>query len=445
MVVSLGVAVVAFGFQQTGVIPAIPAIRRSFDASQTWSAWLTTGYLVASVIFTPLAGKLADRYGKRRLLLGSLAMFLLGSAGAASAPSLGWLLGARALQGGGGAVFPLTLAIARDEMPEGRTGTAIGVLTGGFGLGTLLGFGGGGAIVQALDWRWVFIAGGVAVAGAIALAWYGVPHSTVRTKAGLDLAGGALLTGGLAVLLVALTEAPSAGWGSPWIVAGFVVSPLLLVSWALYDLRVEEPLLDLHVLGERTVLLANLGAIGMGFALFETYFLVPFLVQGSGHGYGFGADTLQSGLFLLPAAVGQLLAGPLGPRLADRISAAWTYTLGLGLLAVALAGLAFLHGHEVLVAVWTLLVGAGVGLAIDVGSDVVAEGVAEEETGIATSLNSVLRRLGGGIGGQVAAALLAGLTVAGQPTNGAFVAAFVTGAIVAAVGGALTLGIPRGG
>lgn len=431
-VVGLGLAVIAFGFQQTGVIPAIPEIRRSLHASATWSAWLQTGYLIASCILTPLTGKLADRAGKRRLLLAALSTFLAGSIGAALSPSLGWLIGFRILQGGGGAVFPLTLAIVRDALEGERIATGIGLLTGAFGLGTAAGFAGAGAIVQAAGWRWLFWSGAIVVAVAIAVVAATVPREAGHSHARLDLPGTALLTGGLALILVALTEGPVRGWGSPWVIGGFAAGVALLAGWIAYDARAAEPLLDLGILAQRTVLLANLSTIGLGFALFGCFFLVPFLVQ-----RGFGADTFQTGLYLLPAAIGQITGGPLAPRLAARLSAKWVYVLGMVLAAGSAAGLAVAHSTQWPIGLWTLLLGLGAGLAIGIGSDVVAEAVDPHESGIATALNSVLRRVGGGIGGQIAAALLTGLAAA----QAAFTAAFWTIAGVAAVGALVAAGI----
>jgi MFS family permease len=431
---ALGLAVVAFGFQQTAVIPAIPSIQHALHASQAWSAWLQTGYLVASCVLTPLFGKLADRSGKRRMLVAALLTFLAGSIGAALAPTLGWLIAFRALQGGGGAVFPLTLAIVRDAVEEGGVASAIGALTGTFGLGTALGFGLGGAIVEWFGWRWVFAAGALAVAGATALVPVVVPRSTIRNEAGLDLPGSALLAGGLALVLVSLTEGVQLGWDSPWVIGGLLAGVALLAGWIVHDLHAEEPLLDLRVLAGRTVLLANLATIGLGFALFASFFLVPYVVQA-----GRGADPLEAGLYLLPAALGQLVSGPLAPRLARALSAKWVYALGLALAAVAAAGLALAHRPGAPLVVWALLMGAGAGLAIGIASDLVAEGVDRRDVGIATSLNSVLRRLGGGIGGQVAAALLAA-TAAGA----GFAAAFWAAAGVGALGAFMAAGIPRG-
>lgn len=439
-VAALGTACVAFAFQQTAVLPAIPTIQHAMHASREWSAWLVSSYLVASSVTTPLIGKLADRSGKRRLLVIALVAFFVGSIGSALAPSLGVLIGFRALQGVGGAIFPLSLAIVREELAPERVAAGIGALTGTFGLGTALGFGISGLIVQTLGWRWVFAAGAVLVAAATVPIPLIVSRSRERSETSIDVTGGLLLTGGLAVLLVAITEGQPRGWTSPAIVGGFVLAAALLVAWIVYDLRIDEPLLDLRVLGRRTVLLTNLASLGLGFALFATYFLVPYLVEGSsGHGYGFGVGALGAGLYLLPAALGQLATGPVAGAVGRRLSAKWLFAGGLLLVTGGTAGLAGAHDTSWLIVVWTLMVGAGTGLAIGVASVLITQTAPEHETGIATALNAVLRRVGGGIGGQIAAALLAALALGGAagPADRSFTISFAMCAAVALVGAGL--------
>jgi EmrB/QacA subfamily drug resistance transporter len=430
---ALVVADVAFAFQQTAVVPAIPSVQRDLDASQAWSAWLLTGYLVASSVATPLLGKLGDRHGRRRALLGSLAGFLLGSIGASLAPNIAVLIGCRALQGLGGAVFPLTLSLARDELPRERLPLGIGLLTGAFGIGTSLGFGVSGAIVDALSWRWLFGIGAIVVAAAIA-AVLAAPATDEQTRPGrIDLPGTLLFAGGLALLLIALTEGIPRGYGSPWVIAGFLVSAALLAAWVVVDLRVDDPLLDLRVLVRPAVLLTNVTTLALGYVLFGTYFLLPYLVQGHGPGYGLGAGPVAAGLYLLPSSLGQAVSGPAAGKLAERLEAKWICGAGMATVAAASALLAAFHDRPWQIAAWSLLLGLGAGPAISVVSDLVTELVEQTETGAATSLNSTLRRVGGGIGGQVGALLLATIAVSPHvPANRAFVAAFAIGACAAA-------------
>jgi len=445
IVAALAVADIAFAFQQTAVIPVIPTVQRDFHAPQTWSAWLVSGYLVASSIATPLFGKLGDRYGKRRLLSWALAVFLLGSVGAALSPGIGVLIGFRAVQGAGGAVFPLSLSIARERLPQERRAFGIGLLTGAFGLGTTLGFALSGAIVEASSWRWVFGAGAIAILAVALVMPRVVPRSEVRNEARLDLVGGALLTSGVALLLVALTEGVPLGWTAWPVIAAFVVGFAALGGWVWHDARAEEPLLDPAVLSSRPVLLTNGATLTLGYVIFGVYFLIPYLVEGQGS-YGFGAGPLAMGLYLVPAAVGQVLAGSISGPVAARIGSKATFTLGMALVAGAAAWLALLHSSPWEVLVGTGAMGLGAGFGIGVASTLIAETSHGEETGIATALNSVVRRVGGGFGGQIGAALLAGVTLSsGGPAERAFVIAFWLCAGVALAGTLLAAGIGEGG
>lgn len=426
----------AFAFQQTAVVPAIPRVQHDLHASQEWSAWLLTGYLVASSVATPLLGKLGDRRGRRRMLALSLAGYLLSSVGAALAPNIVVLIVFRSLQGLGGAIFPLTLSLARDALPQEQLGRAVGVLTGAFGIGTAAGFGTSGAIVEALSWRYLFGVGAAVVAVALA-ALLLAPAGEETTRPGrIDLPGTLLLAGGLSLLLVSLTEGVSRGFGSVLVAGGFAAAAALLAAWVVVDLRVEDPLLELRVLGSPAVLLTNVTTLGLGYVLFGTFFLVPFLVEGPGAAErGLAAGPVAAGLYLLPASLGQAVSGTAAGWLTRRVAPKWVAGAGMGGLAAASGLLAAWHARPWQLLVWLLLLGAGAGLAISVLSDLVTQLVEQTESGAATSLNSMLRRFAGGIGSQVDALLLATLVLpAGGASNQAFVVAFAAGAAVAAAG-----------
>ena len=202
--VALLVADITFAFQQTAVIPAFPTIEQDLQAPATWTAWLLSGYLIVATVATPLLGKLGDQQGKRRLLLIALLLFLTGSVGAAVSPNIGLLIVFRTVQGVGGAVFPLTFAVVNDEIPDENVSFAIGILTGGFGIGAALGLGLGGFIAAALSWRFIFALGGAAILLSTLLIALLVPHSPVRTGSRLDILGGALFGAALTALLLAL-------------------------------------------------------------------------------------------------------------------------------------------------------------------------------------------------------------------------------------------------
>lgn len=456
MLAALLLANVTFAFQQTAIIPAIPTVGENLHVPTTWTAWLLSGYLIVSSIVTPLLGKLGDQRGKRRLLIESLALFLVGSAGAALSPNIWALISFRALQGFGGVVFPLSFAVARDELPEERLGFAIGLLTGGFGIGTALGLGAGGFIAEWLSWRFIFIIGGVCVLAGIALVAVFIPASPRTGAAKLDLPGGLLFGGSLAALLLALTEGVNLGWDSGPVIALFAGAVVLMGLWIFRELRVESPLIDLRILGMPAVALTNLATLALGYLLFGTFFLLPHLIEAPAHvpdhvverlHYGFGVGAAASGLYLVPAAVGQLLGGPLSGLVEGRFSPKWPFAFGMVLATTGAAWLAAMHEHPWQVLLGMLVIGLGMGFGIGTSGTLITRSVGERDTGISNAINSALRRVGGGIGGQVGAALLTTLTFAGTsvPRENAFVAAFAVAAVLSLLGALCAVLVPKKG
>ena len=208
-------AAMAFALMQTFLIPALPKLQEGLNTSGTWVTWTVTAYLLTGSVATPLIGRLGDQHGKVRLMVISLAVFLVGSIGAIVAWNIGSLIVFRAIQGVGGAVFPLSFAIIRDEFPREKQSVAMGLVSAVLGVGGGLGIVASGLIVDNLSWRWLFVVSAVVVAVALVLVWRFVPESRVRAPSSVDVWGALTLSGGLVALLVGLTEGPHLGWGSP--------------------------------------------------------------------------------------------------------------------------------------------------------------------------------------------------------------------------------------
>lgn len=454
ILVALAATDFSFAFQQTGVVPALPTVEADLHASPEWTAWLLTGYLMLAAGGAPLFGKLGDRHGKRRMLVIALVLYLVGAAGAAAAPNIAALICFRALQGVGGGIFPLSLSILRDEAPPGRLGQAIGLLVGFFGLGAAAGFGLSGVLVEAVSWRLIFGVGAVVVAVATYLTHRLIPDSPDTSGRRSDLPGAALLWVALMALLISLTEGTRVGWLSPEIIGGFVVAVALLAVWVRRELRTAEPLLDVRVLSRRPVLLTNLATAASGFVAFTVYELVPHLVEAPRHAppaltgqihYGFAASALGAGLLILPAGIGELLAGPTTGGLARRYGAKWPFVAGMVLMAAGPAVLAGRHAQKWTVVAGMLLLGLGFGAAIGCAGSVITQSVPRQDTGVSTAFNSVVRLVGGGIGGQVAAAVLAAyaLVPQGPPSEAAYTVGLSAAAGVAGAGALAALLLPR--
>lgn len=439
---------VAFAFQQSAIIPAIPTLGHDLSMQAAWTAWLLSGYLMVATVATPVLGKLADRKGSRSVLLAVLVVFLLASAAAATAPNAAVVIVCRGAQGVAGAVFPLTFAITREQLPRERVSTAIGVLTGGFGLGTLLGFGLGGLVAELVSWRAIFGAGAVAILVGLMLVAVLVPSPPRRrVETSLDLVGATLLGAASVGLMLALTLGVQLGWTSAATLGLFAVSATMGVLWVRRERQAPNPLIDLKLVSTRPILLTNVASMGLGFAVFSSYFLLPRLVGAtpSRVGFGFAASPLQQGLFLLPAAVGQLAAGPVAGALGRRWRPKRLFVAGMALVVGGLVGMACVHASPLEVLLESLVLGVGFGFGVQTSSTLVTQGVARELTGISTALNSTVRRFGGGVGAQVGAAELSAvqLPAVAAPSQLAFLLAFATAALFCLAGGTAALLLPH--
>jgi EmrB/QacA subfamily drug resistance transporter len=438
----LTIAGTAFALQQTLVVPALPALQRELDTTTTWVTWVLTVFLLTASVATPLLGKLGDQYGKERLLVVSLSLFLIGCLGAAAAPNIWVLIACRALSGAGGAVFPLSFGIIRDEFPPEKIKVGIGLLSAVFGVGGGLGVVLSGVIVDNVSWRWLFLGGAIPVAVSILLVHRFVPESPVKAPSRVDVPGALLLSGGLATLLFTLTEGESWGWTSSRILGLSGAAVVLLSGWVLVELRVPEPMVDMRMMTRRPVLLTNATAMIAGFAMFGAFILVPAFVEApSSRGYGFGASATQAGLYLLPSSLAMLVAGPVAGLLGRRYGSKWPLAIGMLLVSVATAMLAGMHSQPWEIVVAMLALGVGVAFAFAAMAALITESVRPTETGVATGMNTVMRTVGGVVGAQVGAALLTAQTIGNTsiPAESGFVEAFWLSALASLTGAGVAL------
>ena len=447
---ALTFAGIAFALQQTMIIPALPILQREFDTSAAWAAWLLTGFLLSASVATPLFGKLGDQYGKERMLLISLSIFLAGSIGAIFAGHIGVLIGFRILQGCGAAVFPLAFSIIKDEFPPEKVGIGIGMVSAVFGIGGGLGLALSGVLIDHLGWRWLFIVGATGVAAAIVLVHLFVPESPIKTRSRLDVPGALLLSAGLVALLLALTEGENWGWTSPRTLGLLGVSAAAFLTWVDVERRVPEPLVDMRMMTRRPVLFANLTGLIAGFALFGSFVLVPSLLQlprglpadlAQLADYGFDASATQTGLYLLPAAVAGFFTGPLSGVLSTRWGPKWPLSIGMTLGSLGLVILALWHEESWQIVLGMLVLGGGLPMTFGAMANVIVNSVRPTETGVATGMNTVMRTVGGVIGGQLGAAILTAKTVGDTsiPAESAFTTAFWVSAAASLVGAGVAL------
>ena len=422
----LCVGVSSFSLLQSMVNPVLPTIEAALDTDQATVTWVLTAYLLSASVFTPIIGRIGDKVGKERMLVLALATLAVGSLMAALAPSIGVLIAARAVQGVGGGVLPLTFGIIRDEFPRdkvaGAVGTSAALLAVGGGFGLVL----AGPLVEALSYHWLFWLPMVMTALAAVAAAVWVPESPERTPGRINVGSALLLSGWLVALLLAVSQGHVWGWGSGRVLGLFVVAAVLLPTWVLAEVRSAEPLVDMRMMRIPTVWTVNLVALLFGMGMYSMFaFLPQFLQTPELTGYGFGVSVTESGLLLLPQTAATFAAGLFSGRLAAAYGSKAVLVVGATLTSLGTLGLTVLHDQLWQVVVETTVLGLAFGLAFAAMSNLVVDAVPQTQTGVASGMNANIRTVGGALGGAVLASVVtAGARADGLPVEAGYTHGF---------------------
>lgn len=449
LIAALSLVALTVAVLQTAVVPILGIIAHQLDASSVAVSWAVTANLLAAAASTPLIGRLADLHNKKHVLLGVLAIVLIGSVLAATTTSLALLIFARVLQGVSYALYPICVAILREELPEGSVVGALAVLSGTLGFG-----GGAGLVVTGLlmdgvaGYHRVFwlTTGFTVVVIAVAVAI--IPSRAAVSDGTIDWLGAAGLAAGLSALLLTITQGNSWGWSSPATIGSAAGGVLILVAWWMWERRLIHPLVSIAMLTRRPVLLTNLATIFVGMGLYFGFLGLTQFVQIDREvaGYGFSASVLHASLvYLLPGALAGFVTATLSGRFIDRFGARPILVCGAMTGIVGFLWLALAHSQpwQVIVAgIWT---NAYISLAYGALPALVVSEVESGETGVATGVNAIARTVGSSIAAAAVAVLL-GRTVAGTglPSEHAFVTIFIAGAVTAGLAMVL-IAVSRGG
>jgi EmrB/QacA subfamily drug resistance transporter len=398
----------------TVVNVALPKIGKELHAGVSDLQWVVDAYVLPLASLLLIGGRLGDRYGHKRVFLTGLAIFAVGSGLCAIAPSSGWLIGFRALQGIGAALeLPGTLAILTHTFTgERERAQAIGIWAGVAGVSLAVGPILGGGMVDALGWRSVFVINLPIAAAAFVIALRAVRDARDPEHGHLDIIGQVLATAMLGLAAYGAIEGRDRGWGSPLIIGLFAASAVCLVLFAFAERRTENPVLPLSFFRSRTFGGSNVAGLVMGFALFGLLFLFSLffeIVQ--------RISPTDTGLRFLPLSIAFVVFGPLAGRLVGRIGYRWPMAIGLGLVS---AGTLLLLRVEATTSYGSIgwvfaLIGVGYGLASTPMAAAVMGSVPPERFGMASSVNNTARQVGGVFGVAIVGALLGTPPQGGPP------------------------------
>jgi len=442
LVFALGYAAVCMSIASSLGMLLVPSVATEFDIPVATAQWMLTVNMLSGAVVTPVVGRLIDGRYKRALLLAVLAIVLVGSVIATVATDFGVFLVGRALQGFTFGIGPITIALARTQLPPAMVPKSIAALaiTAATGLG--LGYPLTGVLSGLFGFRSAFVFAiifviSVAIVILIAMPGGADPAVTRRPFDG----GGAVLFGvALAALLLLISEGPTLGWVS-WPVLGlgaiFVIS---LVAWSVVELRVSYPLIDVRVLRYPDVLLANGTGLAFGATMFICLSVASLVAQlPSSTGYGAGIPLLWAGFVMLPFSVGTVLASRVFQWARRRVDPSVLLPAGAACLPIALTILAIGHDELWQLLLGTLLCGFGTGITFGAMPVLIARQVEPWRVGSALGFNAVMRTAGNTIGAAIPGSVFAAtVTVGGIPSNQGIILAFGIGAVI---GAAATVGI----
>ena len=424
------------------VTTALPVIRKDLGATLAQLEWTVNAYTLTFAVLLLTGAALGDRFGRKRMFTIGVAVFTAGSALAALSPNGDVLVIARAIQGLGAAIVtPLTLTILSSAVPAERRGLALGLWGGISGLAIAIGPLVGGAIVDGLDWHWIFW---LNVPVGIVL----VPFAIVALReshgrdAALDIPGLALVSGGLFALVWALIHGNGDGWTAPSILGGFATAAVLLPGFIIRQARIARPMLPLRFFRSRAFSAANGVSFLMSFGVFGAIFLLAQffqLVQ--------GYSPFEAGLRTLPWTGMPIIVAPIAGILSDRTGSRPLLVAGMALMASGLAWFAAMSSPTApyLTLVPALVIsGVGMSLFFAPTANLVLSSVRPDEEGLASGANNTIREVGGVFGVAILASVFA--ANGGYTSPQAFVdgltPALWLGAAFVAAGAVVALAIP---
>lgn len=441
----LGSTILITLYGETMLLPAIRDIIRDFDISYSTSSWILTAYLISGAVATPIAGKLSDIYGRKKMVVTILIVYILGISAGGFSTNISLLLVARVIQGIGISMFPIAFGIIRDQLPKEKLAVGVGIFSSMFAAGSVVGLAVGGNIIQSFGWHATFLS----IVPVAIILWVIInrfirddntrsevvekeetslqtdanaksgPHPTSagadssNRRKNLDLKGAITLAVTIASFLLALTYVGnSSGSSGSSNVSAFTTQIIVvllallsigsLASFIIIERRASSPLIELSLIGGKILLPANVIILIFGMTMFMVYQTIPILVR-SPHPFGFGGDAVASAMVQLPFMIVFLVFAPSSGFIVSKIGNLKPTAIGTVIMTVGFFSLFMFHSTESIVAINLAIVAIGISL-IQVGAfNITMEYTPRQFSGVSLGMSVVLLLIGSSIGPAIAA------------------------------------------
>ncbi|MGA5447685.1 MFS transporter [Streptomyces umbrinus] len=404
----LAFAGIVVAVMQTLLVPVIKDLPELLGTSPSNATWVMTSTLLAGAVSTPIMGRLGDLFGKRRMLIASLAVMVVGSLIAGFTSELLVMIVGRALQGFAMGAIPLGIGLMRDGLPREKLGSAMALMSSSIGVGGGLALPVAALVAQHADWHALFFGSAGLGALSILLTLVFVPESPMRAVGTFDVWGALGLSAGLVLFLLPITKGSDWGWTSGTTLGLFGAAAVVLLLWGLMELRVKAPLVDLRTTARPAVLFTNLASIMVGVAFYAVSLVLPQLLQlPTSTGYGLGQSMVVAGLCVAPLGLTMMFTAPVYARISAKYGPKVTLMIGMLIIAVGYgAGLGLMSAAWQTIVIAVVL-GAGIGLAYSSLPALIIGAVPPSETGAANGLNTLMRSIGTSVSSAVIGMVLA--------------------------------------
>ncbi|WP_370352485.1 MFS transporter [Catenulispora sp. EB89] len=417
---------------------ALPDMQRRLHTQLTGLQWIVDAYVLLVAMLLLSGGVFADRFGRKRVYLTGVAVFTVASALCSLAPSVGWLVSGRVLQGvGAAALSPASLALlaAAYPVPQERV-KAIGLWAGFSGIGLAAGPVVGGVLISAFGWPAIFLVNLPIGVVLLLVGLRSLEESRNPSAPAIDVPGTALSVAGVGTMTYGLIEGGARGWTSPVILGSFAAAVVLLAAFIAVEARRSAPMLPLRLFRQRLFTVSNTAMVVVGFALMgSSFFFSQFFVDVQ------GVSILRAGLQTLPLTAAMVVVSPVAGRLAVRYGFRMVVTTGLALAGLGLLALGTVHAGTGYANVWWRLMVVGIGFALTMSplTGAAIQAVSPREGGLASGISSTTRQIGAVLGVAVL-----GAVVRARQSGGASFEAGLDSAFVVAGGVTLATAVLTG-
>jgi MFS family permease len=446
-------------FSETMLLPAIPEIIQDFNISYGTAAWIFSAYLIVAAVMTPVAGRLSDLYGKKKVLLILLTIYIAGLTAGGFADNISFLLATRIIQGVGLAAVPAAFSLLRDTFPPAKLAIAIGVFGSAYSAGSVVGLLAGASIIQYFGWHATFLA--IVPFSALVTLMIAkfvkennreqnqfitvkAPESTSknnkkRVSFSIDIKGVLILSATITSFLIALTliQTGVSSENLPQIAAAFVASAISLSVFVALERRIVSPFLDLRLLRHKILLPSYILLIATGITMFMIYPSIVQLVR-SPIPLGFGGDSVDAANVQLPFMIMFLVFASITPFIINRIGSIKPTIIGGIISLIGAIGLLTFHSTEFAVSTNLAIIASGLSLTITATWNMVVSSSPREFTGISVGVGALLLFIGMAIGPALAGVYMENHeTVEGvegsYPSPGSYNLVFLTAGLLSAV------------